>query len=95
MEATHEELWGTAKILLTDYTPYGKVARDDGADYWGADCSCGCTWFHPLDGERGMDWGVCFNPESPRCGLLTFEHQGCKYCCVGIEEDEDYDIQEP
>jgi len=23
------------------------------------------------------DWGVCSNPRSPRCGLLTFEHQGC------------------
>ena len=25
-----------------------------------------------------MDWGVCANVKSPRKGLLTFEHQGCK-----------------
>jgi hypothetical protein len=24
-----------------------------------------------------LDWGVCVNPKSHRCGLLTFEHQGC------------------
>ena len=24
-----------------------------------------------------MDWGVCTNQRSHRCGLLTFEHQGC------------------
>jgi hypothetical protein len=27
---------------------------------------------------RGMDWGVCFNPASPRAGLLNFEHCGCE-----------------
>jgi hypothetical protein len=30
-----------------------------------------------LANEIGNDWGVCSNPESPRAGLLTFEHQGC------------------
>ena len=32
----------------------------------------------PLAGKLGCDWGVCGNPESHRCGLLTFEHQGCR-----------------
>ncbi|WIG58296.1 MAG: hypothetical protein OJF49_001041 [Ktedonobacterales bacterium] len=41
------------------------------------DCSCGCRWFVQLIGAVGMDWGACYNPASHRCGLLTFEHQGC------------------
>jgi len=41
------------------------------------DCSCGCKWFHPLEGKEGADWGVCLNDESARGGFLTFEHMGC------------------
>ena len=49
----------------------------DGVEVYGVDCSCGCKYF--LDGVGGIgDWGVCLNPESPRAGLLTWEHQGCK-----------------
>lgn len=71
MEATHEQFW--------------KVCRDTKA-YWDGtdtydhekpDCSCGCRWFHEVQGPRAGDWGVCFCPESPRAGLLTFEHMGC------------------
>jgi hypothetical protein len=29
------------------------------------------------------------NPRSPRCGLLTFEHQGCQF----FEEDPELDKQ--
>lgn len=57
----------------TDFEPYGSRSRDEG----GADCSCGCRWFVPLEGDLRYDWGVCANPRSPRVGLLTFEHQGC------------------
>ena len=41
------------------------------------DCSCGCKFHHMLAGINGMDWGVCCCLESPRAGLLTFEHMGC------------------
>jgi len=67
----HERLWQIVQRLDSDYEPYGKAERD------GSDCSCGCRHFVKLAGEIGNDWGVCGNPESPRAGLLTFEHQGC------------------
>ena len=53
-------------------------AAGNSVDIYGSDCSCGCVHFHKLDGEAGMDWGVCTEPKSPRAGLLTFEHMGCK-----------------
>jgi hypothetical protein len=71
-QATHEELRAIVKNLDTDFEPYGKRERD------GSDCSCGCKFFHALEGKAGSDWGVCTNPKSPRCGILTFEHQGCQ-----------------
>lgn len=46
-----------------------------GVDKFGHDCSCGCKFFYEL--QDSGDWGVCFNPESPRKGLLTWEHMGC------------------
>lgn len=67
----HEQLKGVVRTLPTDFKPYGKRERT------GPDCSCGCRWFRPLEGKEGADWGVCANPDSPRAGLLTFEHQGC------------------
>jgi hypothetical protein len=42
------------------------------------DCSCGCKWFVELEGSFGNDWGVCSCVKSPRAGLLTFEHMGCR-----------------
>lgn len=71
MEANHEQLLEIVKHLPTDFEPYGERNREEG------DCSCGCKFFHKLEGMRGSDWGICFNPKSPRKGLLTFEHQGC------------------
>jgi len=71
----HEHLLEIVKKLPSDFQPYGE--RDREAD-WGPDCSCGCRHFLKLDGQLGYDWGVCGNPKSPRCGLLTFEHQGCR-----------------
>ena len=55
---------------LDDYKA-GKM----GVDNYGHDCSCGCYYFLNLEGSG--DWGVCCNPDSPRAGLLTWEHQGC------------------
>jgi hypothetical protein len=70
-----QSLQNIVKRLPTDFEPWGDRSRDD---EWGPDCSCGCRWFIPLEGELQHDWGVCRNPGSPRCGLLTFEHQGCR-----------------
>jgi len=69
--ATHEQLCALMVRLPTDFEPWGTRERE------GPDCSCGCNFFHILDGKAGGDWGVCTNPKSPRVGLLTFEHQGC------------------
>jgi hypothetical protein len=69
---THEELLRIMIKLPDDYEPYGNRERTHD------DCSCGCKWYAKLAGELGNDWGVCCNPKSHRCGLLTFEHQGCE-----------------
>lgn len=68
----HEQLLTIYRRLPSDYLPYGERERDE------ADCSCDCKHFLKLPGKLGMDWGVCANPDSPRAGLLTFEHQGCE-----------------
>lgn len=34
-----------------------------------------CYWFGALD----MDYGFCFNIESPNEGHICFEHGGCKF----------------
>lgn len=52
------------------------IAQKMGRANYGVDCSCDCYFFLSL-AESG-DWGVCCNPESPRAGLLTWEHMGCK-----------------
>ena len=59
-----------------------KPSYEDGTDteqHNKPDCSCGCVFHHALDGITGMDWGVCCCPQSPRAGLLTFEHMGCQF----------------
>lgn len=71
----HEELLALVTKLPSDFEPYGERSRDTD---WGPDCSCGCRWYLPLEGDLRFDWGVCTNRDSPRCGLLTFEHQGCR-----------------
>jgi hypothetical protein len=80
---TDEALDAVAKKLPTDFEPYGRRDRSGVSPQHPertvilCDCSCNCRWFHELSGTRGMDWGVCANPKSPRAGLLTFEHMGC------------------
>lgn len=82
---SHDHLWSVTKRFPEDYAPHGSVDRwEVGA---GSDCSCGCRWFAKLEGDLGMDWGVCTNPASHRVGLLTFEHMGCsKFEPEGDEE---------
>lgn len=73
------------KILPTDYDEYGgeiKRWKDNDKNY--PDCSCGCKFFIGLE-NQSADWGVCANPNSPRKGLLTWEHQAGFDCFV--EED--------
>lgn len=69
---SNDDCWKCCKQQWTDYEPYGTTGREE---YF--DCSEGCKHYVPLRGDLGHDWGVCLNPESRRCGLLTFEHQGC------------------
>jgi hypothetical protein len=56
------------------------------------DCSCDCRFYLPLDGVLGADWGVCSCEESPRAGLLTFEHQGCDRWESDPEEEVEFDV---
>ena len=69
----HELLHTLCAHLPTDFAPYGQRSREGD---WGPDCSCGCLHFRALADH--VDWGVCSNLQSPRAGLLTFEHQGCR-----------------
>jgi hypothetical protein len=71
----HEQLKQIVRRLPENYAPYGNMAVAQ-RDPW-VDCSRGCRWYRKLAGPLGVDWGVCTNPWSHRCGLLTFEHQGC------------------
>lgn len=84
----HDALHSILKKLPSDFEPYGNRSRDKD---WGPDCSCGCRWFVKLEGVLRYDWGVCYNPASPRSGLLTFEHQGCREF-EGGEEGFDYEV---
>lgn len=72
----HAALVKVLKKLPTDYQEYGgdiKRWEDPEKDY--PDCSRGCKYFVELKEKLGYDWGVCANPNSPRAGLLTWEHQ--------------------
>ena len=80
----HAHLLSIVIRLPTDFEPYGHRARDDG----GPDCSGGCRWFLSLECHP-LDWGVCANPRSPRCGLLTFEHMGCEFFQPKTQEGAD------
>lgn len=79
MSRRHKMLWNVCKKLPSDYEPWGKRSDNER----GGDCSCSCRFYMQLFDERhntwDMDWGICVNPESPRAGLLTFEHQGCPH----------------
>jgi hypothetical protein len=71
----HEALFTIVKKLPSDFAPWGERPRDDER---GPDCSSGCRWYVRLEPGLQHDWGVCRNSASPRSGLLTFEHQGCR-----------------
>ena len=71
----HNELINLVITVESDFKHFGK--RDLSEDY-GPDCSNQCKHFLKLAGELGSDWGVCTNYQSPRKGLLTYEHMGCR-----------------
>jgi len=81
---THKDLLERFLKHQKDYAPWGNVERWKDSNWSYPDCSCGCKWFLELEGSLGMDWGVCLNKKSHRCGLLTFEHQAGLDC---FEED--------
>ena len=77
-------LWQVVKILPTDYTDYGgQVKRWEDVEGYYPDCAS-CRQFHRLHNVNEMsfdsDWGVCSNLDSPRAGLLTWEHQAGVGC---------------
>jgi hypothetical protein len=75
-EEIHKHLLAICRRLPMDYEPFGSLKREQG-DVYLPDCSSGCRWYVKLEGDLRFNWGVCTNPKSMRCGLLTFEHQGC------------------
>jgi hypothetical protein len=79
----HYKLWNVCRNQL-DY-----LSGMDTNNHSLPDCSCGCKYFIELSGMVGSDWGVCYHPESPRRGLLTFEHMGCKYFKYDKKLDEE------
>ena len=75
---THENLLKIVIKKEEDYEPWGSRIRWELPNEAYSDCSEGCRFYSPLKGGLGFDWGVCTNNKSHRCGLLTFEHQGCQ-----------------
>lgn len=72
MKATHKLF----KSICKGWKDY--MAGKMGVDTFGHDCSCGCRYFWDNVGVSA-DWGLCLNGESPRAGLLTWEHMGCPF----------------
>lgn len=74
-----------------DYEPWGENERWKDPSRAYPDCSGGCKFARWLEDRPGIslgtDWCVCTNPKSHRCGLLTFEHQGCQ--AFKQEKDEE------
>lgn len=94
MSDQHQHLLNIVKKLPSDYKPWGEVIRwkDENKSY--PDCSGGCKHYLILEGGLGYDWGVCSNEKSPRCGILTFEHQAGFGCFEPDESESDFDFEE-
>ena len=73
----HKRLLAIVVRKPEDYRPYGALDHKSVNGGWGRDCSMGCKHALALPEPYGSDWVVCTNEQSHRCGLLTFEHQGC------------------
>jgi hypothetical protein len=82
---TKDHKWNVLKVLPSDYRDYGGlIERWKHVDLSYPDCSQGCKWYVPLydlaNDQKDFDWGVCTNLNSPRAGLLTWEHQAGFKC---------------
>jgi hypothetical protein len=51
-------------------------AEIEGEDWSLAQCG-GCSYFIPLEGSIGMDWGACSCADSSHDREVVFEHFGC------------------
>lgn len=83
----HLHLLKIVPRLETDYVDHGgKVERWKDPMLAYPDCSCDCKfaqWLADMPQESlSADWLVCTNPDGPRKGLLTFEHQAGFECFV-------------
>jgi hypothetical protein len=68
----NNHFWNIVRVLPTDYHDYGgKIERFSHPEEFYPDC-INCRFFKKIDNEG---WGICSNPNSPRSGLLTYEHQ--------------------
>lgn len=56
-------------------------------DQWYGEQCGACTFFIPLEGVIGLDWGGCTNEASPLDGRIVFEHDGCGGFRAGIAWD--------
>ena len=57
-----------------------RFRRTDDPEYrenWYDEQCGGCTFWIPLSGELGTDYGVCADVKSPFDGTVRFEHDGC------------------
>ncbi|HEY9777688.1 MAG TPA: hypothetical protein V6C81_28255 [Planktothrix sp.] len=89
-DALHSLLWSIAPKLPSDFEPYGQRSRTDSSEGKDvvSDCSSNCKHFQVLQ-SMPHDWGVCTNKRGPRCGLLTFEHQGCHEFEPALKDESD------
>jgi hypothetical protein len=78
------------RVFDTDYSDYGgQINRKSKSAFEYSDCSCGCMYFVPLydakNKEASLEYGVCINEKSKRCGFLTHENQA-GYGCFKVEK---------
>lgn len=50
----------------------------DYPEEWFSEQCGGCTFYVPLAGKWGYDWGVCSNEKSQVDQRAVFEHDGCE-----------------
>jgi len=73
MRKIHDRWIKQVKIEHGRATPPTNYYNED----WSLAQCGGCSYFIPLDGSIGMDWGACSNSASPHDREVLFEHFGC------------------
>ncbi len=74
-------MWHGQAVKTNDQAHREATARRWGdrisADDWSPD-QCGrCTFWVPLAGRWGLDWGACSNAQSPNDGKVTSDPDRC------------------